>query len=69
MFIGPCGGKREKEGKGRRHGVKEDLGERDQSGLLSALVEMSPGLLFLLPSYLAAFSPLPLFLLTSLGAE
>lgn len=41
MFIGPCGGEEEKEGKGRRDGVKEDLRERNQSGLLSKLVEMS----------------------------
>lgn len=42
MFIGPCEGEEEKEGKGCRDGVKEDLGERDQSGLLSVLVEKSP---------------------------
>lgn len=53
MFIGPCGSeKKKKEGKGPRDGVKEDLGERSQSGLLSKLVEMSQLLLFLLPSYL-----------------
>lgn len=51
MFIGPCGGEEKKEGKGRRDGVKEDLRERNQSGLLSKLVEMSQLLLFL-QSYL-----------------
>lgn len=42
MFIGPCEGEKKKEGKGRRDGVREDPGERDQSELLSLRVEISP---------------------------
>lgn len=60
MFIGPCEGEKKKEGKGRRDGVREDPGERDQSGLLSLRVEISPASL-LFPLQVMSFLLSPCF--------